>query len=79
MILFGVLFGRWWRPALVAAVVVWPVILVVSGAMSIGPGLAAGAALGLINAAAGVALHQAGLHLIRFARRSYRRSGRVSS
>lgn len=71
MIIFGVVCGRWWRHSLVAAVIVWPLILVLTGVMSIKPGLAGAAALGLANAAAGVAVHQAVRRLVRLLHRNH--------
>ena len=56
MILFGLVLGRWWKSAIAAGAVVWPAILVL-------------AALGAANTAAGVAVHQAALRLVRSIRR----------
>lgn len=69
MIVFGLLFGRWWRLSGAAAVIVWPLILVMTGVLGIAPRLAGAAAFGLVNAAAGVAAHQAVLRLVRLLRR----------
>jgi hypothetical protein len=63
MIVFGVVLGRWWRFALVAAAVVWP--LLVAGQVGLKVGLASAAALGVANAAVGVLAHQACLHAYR--------------
>lgn len=71
MIVFGLVFGRWWRLSLAAAVIVWPLILVTTGVMSIELGLAGAAAVGLVNAAAGVAVHQIVLRLVRLLRRGH--------
>lgn len=65
MIAFGLLFGRWWRLALVLAAFAWPLLLVVDDAMGIEPGLLGAAALGLANAGAGVLAHQLVLRLVR--------------
>lgn len=68
MILFGVALGRWWRWALVGAAIVWPVLLLVDGVAGIGPQLLGASALGVANAAVGIAAHQLvfrGLHKLR--------------
>jgi hypothetical protein len=65
MIVFGVVLGRWWRLTLVAAAVVWP-LLVTSDGVEITVGLLAyAAAVGVANAAVGVLAHQACLHAYR--------------
>jgi hypothetical protein len=75
MIVFGVVLGRWWRFALVAAAVVWP-FLVTSGGVEITVGLVAyAAAIGVANAAVGVLAHQACLH----AHRRFFQSGSVGA
>jgi hypothetical protein len=58
LIMVGAVFGRWWRVALLASAIGWPVLLVVTGAMSIGPALAGAAGLAVLNSGAGVLLHQ---------------------
>ena len=58
LIMVGALFGRWWRVTLLVSAVSWPVLLVVTGAMSPGPGLAGVAGLAVLNAGAGVLLYQ---------------------
>jgi hypothetical protein len=58
LILIGAVFGRWWRVTLLVSAVGWPVLLVVTGAMGIGPALAGVAGLAVLNARAGVLLHQ---------------------
>jgi hypothetical protein len=65
MILFGLITGRWWRLALIAAAIFWPVLLLVDGVMGLSAGLLAAALLGAVNAAVGVAVHQALLWLVR--------------
>ncbi|MEV4757153.1 hypothetical protein AB0J86_18850 [Micromonospora sp. NPDC049559] len=62
LVLFGLVFGRWWRSALVAAAAGWPLLLVVTGDAPAGPGLLAGAALAVVNTGVGVLVHQ-GLRL----------------
>jgi len=68
MIVFGLVLGRWWRSALVAAALAWPLLLITSGVLAVGEQLLGAAALGVANAALGVALHQVVLHLVRSAR-----------
>jgi hypothetical protein len=58
LILVGAIFGRWWRATLLVSALGWPVLLVVTGAMSIGPALAGAAGLAVLNSGAGVLLHQ---------------------
>jgi hypothetical protein len=65
MILFGLVLGRWWRSTLVAAAVAWPLLLLAGGILGVGPQLLEAAALGVANAAVGVAPYQVVLHLVR--------------
>jgi hypothetical protein len=65
MIVFGLIFGRWWRAALIAAAVFWPALLVIDGVMGLSVGLLAAAAFGVANAGVGVAAHQAVLWVFR--------------
>jgi len=65
MIVFGLITGRWWRLALVAAAILWPALLLVDGVMGVSAGLLVAALLGAANAAIGVAVHQALLWLVR--------------
>ncbi len=58
LILFGAVLGRWWRVALLASAVGWPVLLVVTGAMSVRPALAGAAGLAVLNTGAGVLIYQ---------------------
>lgn len=72
MIVFGLLAGRWWKPALVVGAVGWVAILLVSDV----PGssqpliILGGAILGLASTGVGVAIHQGVLWLVRSVRRS---------
>ena len=64
MILLGLVLGRWWWAALIAAGVGWPALLL--GSDLIGPGQVPEAtALALLNAAVGVALVQGALRIHR--------------
>jgi hypothetical protein len=73
MILAGLVLGRWWKAALVVAAVGWPLLLIaydvvpVHGAWTLADAgtLLGGALLAVLNAAVGVALHQALLWLVR--------------
>ena len=69
MILFGLVLGRWWRPTLLLAAIVWPVILLADGVMGVEAGLLPAAGLGALNAAVGILTHQALLGLTRLCRR----------
>jgi hypothetical protein len=69
MILVGLLLGRWWRAALVVGAAGWPVLLWAQGLVSTPGELLGAAALGLVNTAVGVLVHQLGLALVRRARR----------
>ena len=77
MILFGLVFGRWWKPTLLVGAIFWPLILMWDGvyrdiidpdvSTTGGPiGFTIGAALlGFFNTGLGVALHQGVLQLLR--------------
>jgi len=58
LIMIGAIFGRWWRVTLLVSAVGWPVLLVVTGAMSPGPALVGATGLAVLNTGAGVLLHQ---------------------
>jgi hypothetical protein len=65
MIVFGLVFGRWWRTTLIAAAVLWPALVVwTAGPVTVGQVVGA-ALLGVANAAVGVLVHQAVLWVIR--------------
>jgi hypothetical protein len=66
MIVFGLLFGRWWRATLLIGTVGWVVLLLVSGTMESDPrNLAVSAGLAFANTAVGVAVHQVVLFAVR--------------
>ncbi|WP_204074675.1 hypothetical protein [Planotetraspora phitsanulokensis] len=65
MILLGLVFGRWWRSTLLAAAVVWPVVLVASDAARPGWALLGAAGLAVLNALVGIVIHQAILWIVR--------------
>jgi hypothetical protein len=59
LILFGLVLGRWWRPALAVAAVGWPAVLVAVDVMELEVGLVGAAALAVLNTGVGVVVHQA--------------------
>lgn len=63
MILFGLVFGRWWRTALAVSAFTWPVLLVADGVVATVDGVVSAAVLSLLNAGLGVAVHQGLLRL----------------
>lgn len=65
MIMFGLILGRWWRPTLILAALLWPAILVADNVMDVEAGLLAAAALGAVNAGLGILIHQTVLRLMR--------------
>lgn len=65
MILVGLLLGRWWKPALVVGTTAWPFLLWTQGVISTPAELGGAAALGLVNTAAGILVHQLVLALLR--------------
>lgn len=65
LILAGLVLGRWWRTAIAATAITWPVVLVASGVMNVGWGLLDAAAIAVPNTAVGVLVHQGLLWVIR--------------
>lgn len=75
LILFGAVLGRWWRSALVAAALIWPLVLALGGAAPTGRAMIAGSGLAVTNTLVGVLAHQTILRLVRRQRqRGERRS-----
>ena len=68
MIVFGLVFGRWWKLAIAVGAVLWPTILVFTGVIGVADVLGA-TALGALNTAVGVAVYQVALSLVRSIRR----------
>ena len=64
MILFGLVFGHWWKLTIAAGAVLWPAILILTRVIDVADVLGV-AALGALNTAAGVAVHQAARWLVR--------------
>jgi hypothetical protein len=75
MILFGLVFGHWWKATLVLAALGWPVLLVVAGVDIEPVALPAAAAFGVVNAGVGVLVHQTLWRLVRGTRAAQRPSG----
>lgn len=65
MIVAGLVFGRWWKLALVSAAIAWPILLVATGVTRSFGTLFGAALLAAANAAVGVVVHQAALRLVR--------------
>lgn len=70
MIVLGLVLGRWWRFALVAAAVVWPVVVAMpenalAGVRSPTLVLLGAAVFGAANAGVGILVHQAVLAMVR--------------
>ncbi len=72
MLVFGLVFGRWWKSALVAAAIVWPALLVFNGTFekvpqgqSVWGNIVLASGLSVANAAVGVGAHQLVLYIIR--------------
>ncbi len=70
MILFGVVFGRWWPITLVGAALGWPLLLVVTDVVGVNVSLIGAAALAVANAGVGGLVHQGVLFAYRHLRRS---------
>ena len=68
LIMFGLVFGRWWRLTLVTAALGWPILLVLSDVMSVELGLLGAAGLAVINTGIGVLIHQGTLRVVRLLR-----------
>lgn len=70
LILLGLLLGRWWWLPLLISAVGWPILLVATGTMNIESGLLAASGLAVLNAGAGVVVHQGILWAVRRACRA---------
>jgi hypothetical protein len=69
MILFGLIFGRWWRVTLVAVALGWPLLLVITDIAGIDSTLLGTGVLAVVNAGVGVLVHQGVLLAYRRLRR----------
>lgn len=65
MILFGLAFGRWWRAALIGSAAFMPALALLGGAIETPREVVVAGVLGVVNAAVGVAVHQAILQAYR--------------
>lgn len=65
LIVFGLIFGRWWWQCLLVAALGWPVLLVATGVMDVEAGLVGAIGLAVINTGVGVVLHQFGSRAVR--------------
>lgn len=59
LIVFGLVFGRWWRLSLAVAAVGWPAALVAGDVMELEVGLVGAAGVAVLNAGVGVLVHHA--------------------
>jgi hypothetical protein len=69
LILFGLVFGRWWKTSLAVGTLGWPLLLLAGDILHSPKEVAGAAALGLANTLVGVVIHQLFLRLIRALRR----------
>ncbi|HEY9351333.1 MAG TPA: hypothetical protein VIP75_11630 [Acidothermales bacterium] len=71
LIVFGLIFGRWWKTALVVGTVSWVVLLLagdlIEARLDV---IAVAAVLAFLNTGVGVGVHQAVLYAVRRFRRS---------
>jgi hypothetical protein len=58
MILFGLVFGHWWKSTLVAATLLWPALLLATGVIGFDAQVLGAALFGLANAGVGIGIHQ---------------------
>lgn len=58
VILLGLVLGRWPAAAIVSALIGWPAVLAVSGAMHVEPALVGAAGLAVANVVLGILVHQ---------------------
>ncbi|MGC4881006.1 hypothetical protein ACLQ26_32610 [Micromonospora sp. DT43] len=65
LILFGLVFGRWWRLSIIAAALGWPVLLAADDVMTVGPGLLGASGLAIANTGVGVLIHKGTLRMMR--------------
>jgi hypothetical protein len=78
LILFGLVFGRWWRATLIAGAIGWPVLLLATGVVHPWTGLVGAAGLAIINTGVGVGIHQGVRRVVRRARHSARPSREIT-
>jgi len=78
LILFGLVFGRWWRATLIVSAIGWPVLLIATG-VDDRIGFAIGAAvLAAANAGVGVLVHRVLWFVVRGSSAGLRRGQALS-
>jgi hypothetical protein len=71
LIVFGLIFGRWWKTALIVGTVSWVVLLLAGGLIEARLAvIAVATVLAFLNTGLGVGVHQAVLYAVRRFRRS---------
>jgi hypothetical protein len=66
LVVFGLIFGRWWKTALIVGTVLWVALLIVGDRIETRLVVIAFAALlALVNTGIGVGIHQAALYAFR--------------
>jgi hypothetical protein len=71
LIVFGLIFGRWWKTALIVGSVSWVVLLLVGGVIEARlAAIAVATLLAFLNTGLGVGVHQAVWYAVRRFRRS---------
>lgn len=65
LILFGLIFGRWPRSAILIGTLGWPLVLLAGNTISAGVLLIGAAGYAFINTGVGVLVHQVVLRLVR--------------
>jgi hypothetical protein len=79
LIVFGLIFGRWWKTALIVGTVSWVALLLASGLIEARLAVMAVATLlAFLNTGLGVGVHQAVLYAVRRFRR-YRNAPELGS
>ncbi|QDO89441.1 hypothetical protein FNH13_14795 [Ornithinimicrobium ciconiae] len=72
MLLFGLVFGRWWKTCLAVGTVGWPLLLWLDNIVESPIEIFGAAGLAALNTVVGVAIHQSLLHLFRWLRKNRR-------
>lgn len=65
MMLFGLVFGRWWKTSLILGALGWPTLLLIDRTIHSPEEFLSAAGLGLLNTLVGVAVHQVLLRAVR--------------
>ena len=72
MIVFGLVFGHWWKSTLVAAAFLWPALLLATGVIGFDSQVIGAALFGVVNAGVGVGIHQGVAWAVRSVRSRHR-------